>query len=172
MDSSGPLAQEQAGSEVVETNSGDKRNQQDGEAMGTGPIRSWMDKTLEPAELILFSWSDWELWTDLRRCMRRDSDGGERPERLLVCSQSPRLTDMCWSTTLFTAAADSANSESSRDELFFRILELVFSSASFLLLNQGCCNTSPAESRRFGVFTNSSMMRLFASGEIVPHSRW
>jgi len=66
--------------------------------MGTGPIRSWMDKTLEPAELILFSWSDWELWTDLRRCMRRDSDGGERPERLLVCSHSPRFTDMCWST--------------------------------------------------------------------------
>jgi len=140
--------------------------------MGTGPIRSWMDKTLEPAELILFSWSDWELWTDLRRCMRRDSDGGERPERLLVCSHSPRLTDMCWSTTLFTAAADSANSESSRDELFFRILELVLSSAVWLLLSQGCCSTSPAESRRFGVFTSSSMMRLFASGEMVPHSRW
>ena len=131
-----------------------------------------MDKTLEPAELILFNWSDWELWTDLRRCMRRDSLGGERPERLLVCSHSPRLTLMCWSTTLFTAAADSANSESSRDELFLRILELVFNSAVVVLLSQGCWRTSPAESRRFGVFTNNSMMRLFASGEIFAHSRW
>ena len=35
------LAQEQAGEEVVDTNISDMRSQQDGEAMGTGPIRSW-----------------------------------------------------------------------------------------------------------------------------------
>ena len=37
----GLLTQEQAGEEVVETNISDMRSQQDGEAMGTGPIRSW-----------------------------------------------------------------------------------------------------------------------------------
>lgn len=80
-----------------------------------------MDKTLEPAELILLSWSDWELWRDLRRCRRRDSLGGDRPATASPStSHMPTLIDMCCSTTRFTAAADSANKESSFEVLFLR----------------------------------------------------
>ena len=46
-----------------------------------------------------------------------------RGHRGCLSAPSPRLTDMCWSTTLFTAAADSANRLSSREVLFFLILE-------------------------------------------------
>merc|ERR1719319_696282 len=103
-----------------------------------------MDKTLEPAELILLSWSDWELWRDLRCCR----------------------------STRFTAAADSANKESSFEVLFFLIFAGVVSSAVLLLLSQGWLSTSPADSLRLGVFTSSFWMRSLASSEMLAQSRW
>merc|ERR1712064_50951 len=52
------------------------------------------------------------------------------------------LTDMCCSTTRFTADADSANNDNCLAELSFLIFNGVVSSALLLLFNQSWLNTS------------------------------
>ena len=80
-----------------------------------------MDKTL----LLLFSLFSWsELLPDccklFLRCIIIDSAGGLSPTTGVSCivlSSYRMLTDMCCSTTRFTAAADSANNDSCLAEL-------------------------------------------------------
>ena len=82
-----------------------------------------MDKTL----LLLFSLFSWSEWLPdcklFLRCIIIDSEGGLSPtigagDCCRAAELSCRmLTDMCCSTTRFTAAADSANSDSCRAEL-------------------------------------------------------
>ena len=53
-------------------------------------------------------------------CRRKESAGGLRPAKLSALAQGSSSDLQCCSTTLFTAAADSANWDRARAELFLR----------------------------------------------------
>merc|ERR1711994_1139995 len=76
------------------------------------------------------------------------------------------LTDMCCSTTRFTADADSANNDNCLAELSFLIFNGVVSSALLLLFNQ-----SFALNLFFASLTRSRWMRSLASLDTPFHSR-
>merc|ERR1719500_1411773 len=112
----------------------------------------------------------------LLRCRMKESAGGLRPADR-SCSALLQVSSsllQCCSTTLLTAAADSANWERAREELFFLSLAGVSRGHQSSLgseLRKGCWSTSAALSLSLAVFTSSREIRSLASSEIRSQSR-